>query len=89
MKNHHKHAGRQSGEPQSYFYHWPFFWSIGLSLQSQRKQQIFFFPFDESCQHLNVSEEKKAEFHSVKALADVNVIVADISLGSNLTKKTF
>ena len=66
-----------------------FFGSFGLSLQSHRKQQFFSSPFDESCQHLNLSEEKKAEFHSVKTLADVNAVVADISLSSNLTKKTF
>ena len=53
------------------------------------RSKYFFSPFDESCQHLNLSEEKKAEFHSVKASADVNAVVADISLSSNLTKKTF
>ena len=65
-------------------------WSFGHSLQSHRKTQIFFFSIwwimstPES-----VWRKKKAEFHSVKALADVNAVVADISLSSNLTKKTF
>ena len=63
MKNHHMYMQEGNQENLKFIFTIGlFFWSIGLSLQSQRKQQIFFFPFDESCQHLNVSEEKKLSF---------------------------